>query len=87
MNQVHEDYQGLQLAYEAMVDVADYTNECTRDREMCQIINDVQVQTDDTALRQKDHINVFLLGEYIGLEYDGVFRFNRIWKACKRWRA
>lgn len=43
INKSHEDYQGLQLAYEAMVDVADYTNESTRDYEMRQIINDVQV--------------------------------------------
>lgn len=41
--QSHEDYQGIQLAHEAMVDVADYTNESTRDHEMCQIITDVQV--------------------------------------------
>nr|CAG4649071.1 EOG090X00I4 [Scapholeberis mucronata] len=43
----HEDYQGLQLAYEAMVDVADYTNESTRDYEMRQIINDVQTRISD----------------------------------------
>ncbi|XP_046448804.1 protein vav-like isoform X2 [Daphnia pulex] len=38
----HEDYHDLQLAYEAMVDIADYTNESTRDYEMRQIIKDVQ---------------------------------------------
>ncbi len=41
--QSHEEYHDLQLAYEAMVDIADYTNESTRDYEMRQIIKDVQV--------------------------------------------
>lgn len=41
--QSHEDYHGIQSAYEAIVDIADYTNESTRDHEMRQIIADVQV--------------------------------------------
>ncbi|XP_057377423.1 protein vav-like isoform X1 [Daphnia carinata] len=37
-----EEYDELQSAYEAMIDIADYTNESTRDHEMRQIIKDVQ---------------------------------------------
>jgi hypothetical protein len=39
---VHEDYLGVQSAYEAMLDVSSYVNEVKRDNEMLQIISDVQ---------------------------------------------
>ena len=39
---MHEDYLGVQSAYEAMLDVSSYVNEVKRDNEMLQIISDVQ---------------------------------------------
>lgn len=41
--QAHEEYQGLKSAYEAMIDIADYTNVFTGDHVMRQIIMDIQV--------------------------------------------
>ena len=42
--QSHEDYQGLCLAHEAMIDISEYINEARRDCEMRQILTDVQVE-------------------------------------------
>lgn len=43
-HQSHEDYQGLCLAHEAMIDISEYINEARRDCEMRQILTDVQVE-------------------------------------------
>lgn len=39
----HEDYKGLERAKEAMVDVAQYTNEVKRDSEHLVVIQKVRV--------------------------------------------
>ncbi|CAG0894743.1 unnamed protein product [Darwinula stevensoni] len=43
----HEDYNGLEKAYNAIRDVTDYVNEYTRDREALQVIEDLQSSITD----------------------------------------
>lgn len=42
--QTHDDYRGLERAKEAMVDVAQYTNEVKRDSEHLVVIQKVKVR-------------------------------------------
>lgn len=51
--QSHDDYRGLERAKEAMVDVAQYTNEVKRDSEHLVVIQKVKVLTETLAAHIK----------------------------------
>ncbi|KAK2706065.1 hypothetical protein QYM36_016175 [Artemia franciscana] len=49
-DQTHEEYSGLEKAYNGMLDVAEYINEVKRDNETIQIINDIQASISDLEM-------------------------------------
>lgn len=63
--QSHDDYRGLERAKEAMVDVAQYTNEVKRDSEHLVVIQKVKVCLNYKLLPYNSRlIRKFLSGEY-----------------------
>ena len=46
----HEEYNSLQMAYQAMLDVSEYINEVKRDSEQLQIISEIQGSITDLHL-------------------------------------
>lgn len=66
----HEDYSGLCLAYEAVVDLAEYINEAKRDYEMIQIIHEVQASISDWSAENNSLI------EYGRLIKDGELKMR-----------
>lgn len=69
-SQSHEDYRGLERAKEAMVDVAQYTNEVKRDSEHLGVIQKVKVWNDQHALQLNHTPKYYLLftGQHYGFE-------------------
>ncbi|XP_068239226.1 protein vav isoform X3 [Palaemon carinicauda] len=91
--QTHNDYENLQRAHEAMMDLSDYINEVKRDSEMQQIIKDLQNSIMDMPLEIS---NMEDLGK---LRHDGdiriechphpikkryVFVFDKVMIMCKQ---
>ncbi|XP_042213661.1 protein vav-like isoform X3 [Homarus americanus] len=66
----HADLHNLKKAYEAMMDLAEYINEVKRDKEMQQIINDLQMSIMDMP---SEISNLEDLGK---LRYDGETRIE-----------
>lgn len=57
--QTHEDYRGLERAKEAMVDVAQYTNEVKRDSEHLMVIQKVKERILDLNLPEGNNLEQY----------------------------
>uniref|UniRef100_T1KFD3 Protein vav n=1 Tax=Tetranychus urticae TaxID=32264 RepID=T1KFD3_TETUR len=90
----HDDYYGLQQAYEAMIDIGDYINEVKRDSETLQIIAGIQVNIVDLDMPEntelKDYGRLLRDGE-VKIKFNDekclksryVFVFDKVMLMCK----
>ncbi|XP_053200489.1 protein vav-like isoform X2 [Panonychus citri] len=91
--ETHEDYFGLQQAYEAMIDIGDYINEVKRDSETLQIIAGIQMKIIDFEMPEntelKDYGRLLRDGE-VKIKFNDrclksryVFVFDKVMLMCK----
>ncbi|XP_065564856.1 protein vav-like isoform X3 [Artemia franciscana] len=93
--QTHEEYSGLEKAYNGMLDVAEYINEVKRDNETIQIINDIQASISDLEMPEgttlKDYGRLLRDGEIKIKCHDEnnrikpryIFVFDKVLLMCK----
>ncbi|RWS13194.1 protein vav-like protein [Dinothrombium tinctorium] len=96
-NESHEDYYGLQKAYESMIDLGQYINEVKRDSETLQIIADIQASITDIDLPEnmelKDYGRLLKDGELKIRSQDNklknryIFIFDKVMLMCKSIRG
>ena len=67
----HDDYHGLNKAYDAMLDLGQFINEVKRDSETLQIISDIQTSITDLEMPEKTELK-----DYGRLQKDGELRMK-----------
>ncbi|RWS24881.1 protein vav-like protein [Leptotrombidium deliense] len=95
--ETHDDFIGLQRAYESMIDLGQFINEVKRDSETIQIISDIQASITDIDLPEntelKDYGRLLKDGEVKIRSQDNklknryIFIFDKVMLMCKSIRG
>lgn len=93
----HDDYSGLQKAYQAMIDIGDYINEVKRDSETLQVIQGIQHSIIDLEMPENTELKDYgrlvndgelkmKLDDEKSLKSRYIFVFDKVVLICKSLR-